>query len=45
MGEIGGLRDATSEFKGNALITYLKPKDEKIIDITAIRAIDPASKF
>jgi hypothetical protein len=43
MGEIGGLRDATSEFTNNSLISYLKKPDEKIIDIIATRTIEPAS--
>jgi len=45
MGELGGMRDATSEFKDNSLITYLKPQDSQTIDIIALRTIEPESKL
>lgn len=44
-GEFGGQRDAIAEFKDNALIAYLKPKDEKLIDMIATRSISAESKF
>ena len=46
MGELGGVRPTTAEFKDNSLITYLqRPEDAKIIDIIATRTISPESKL
>ena len=46
MGELGGVRDTKAEFKDNSLITYLYKKEDekKVIDITAVRTIEPTSK-
>ena len=45
MGELGGVRPTTAEFKDNSLISYLqKPEDSKVIDIIATRTINPESK-
>ena len=46
MGELGGVRDTRAEFKDNSLITYLYKKEDekKVIDITAVRTIEPTSK-
>ncbi len=43
MGELGGVRPATAEFKDDSLITYLY--NDKVIDILATRTIIPTSKF
>ena len=44
MGELGGVRDTRAEFKNSSLITYLFKPDDKVIDITATRTINPTSK-
>ncbi len=43
MGELGGVRPATAEFKDDSLITYLY--NDKVIDILATRTINPTSKL
>lgn len=45
MGELGGVRPTTSEFKENSLISYLHKPEDKVIDILATRTINPTSKF
>jgi hypothetical protein len=43
MGELGGVRDTTAEFRDNSLISYLH-NNKKVIDILAVRTVDPKSK-
>ena len=43
MGELGGWRDTTAAFEDDSLISYLH-NAEKVVDILAIRTINPESK-
>jgi len=45
LGEFGGQRDVIAEFKDNSLIVYMKPKDEKVIDMIATRSIAAESMY
>ena len=43
LGVLGGPRKATAEFKGNSLITYLHKLEDDVVDVIAIRTIDPTN--
>jgi hypothetical protein len=43
LGALGGPRKATAEFKDNTLMTYLHKPEDDVIDVIAIRTIDPAT--
>jgi hypothetical protein len=43
MGELGGVRDTTAEFRGDSLISYLH-NGKRVIDILAVRTVNPKSK-
>ena len=43
LGQLGGPRKATAEMKGNQLITYLHKLEDDIIDVIAVRTVDPAN--
>ena len=43
LGVLGGLTDATAEFEGNSMITYLRKKGTPEIFMTAKRTINPGT--
>ena len=43
MGELGGVRDTLAVFQDNSLISYLH-NDNKVIDIMAVRTVNPKGK-
>ena len=46
MGQLGGVRPTTAEYKDNSLISYLQtPEDHGTVDIVATRTIKPDSEY